>query len=66
MLHENQRVASTDRWFVFGGNPDNTGGGIIASFNCLKQAQALAEDAIKEGYTHVRVVTWQQMFEEIN
>ena len=64
MLHDNpQRVVATDKWFVLGGNPDGNGGGVIATRNVLKDAQALAEEAIKEGYTHVSVQTWEQMFE---
>ena len=61
MLHDNQRVDSHDRWFVCGGNPDGDGGGVIASFNDLRKAQAFVEVAIKADYTRVRVQTWEQM-----
>jgi hypothetical protein len=63
MLHDNQRINSTDAYFVCGGNPDNTGGGIIGSRQTFAEALILKIEAIKAGYRKVSILTWIELQE---
>jgi len=58
---ENLRVVATDRFFVCGGNPDGSGGGVIGSFKEMADAVALKVDLIKADYNHVQILTWDEM-----
>lgn len=61
LLHETEPVSTQDKWFVCGGNPSGNGGGVIGTRYTLIAAQALQKEAIKQNYTRVRVLTWEQL-----
>jgi len=64
-LHCNQRVVATDVYFVCGGNPEkNSGGGVIGSRKTWADAITLKLEAIKRGYRHVQIFTWNEMMED--
>lgn len=60
-LHEISRIHTTDPFFVCGGNPDGSGGGVIGSCTSFHEAQILQARAIRESYTHVKIMTWDEM-----
>jgi len=62
-IHENMRVVVTDTYFVCGGNPDGSGGGVITTTNRLDEAHALQIQAIKQNYSMVRVLTYAELME---
>jgi hypothetical protein len=61
MLHDNQRYDSRDKFFICGGNPDGSGGGLIGSRDRWDEAVAFKLEAIKQNYTRVRIYTWIEM-----
>lgn len=62
-LHESSRFSFKDDYFVSGGNPDGSGGGIIGTAPTRIGAIALQVDAVKCGYTKVRVLTYKEISE---
>jgi hypothetical protein len=60
---DNQRANSKDALFICGGNPDNSGGGIIASCNTRRQAEQLQVEALKFGFTFVVIQTWKEFLD---
>lgn len=64
MLHETERIYSTDRYIITGGNPDGNGGGVIGTRNRLDDAIALHAAAIQTGYTNVRMMTWEELMKD--
>jgi hypothetical protein len=61
MLHENQWVASTDRFIICGGNPHGDGGGVIGTRDRWEDAVELKIQAIKLNYTRVQIMTWREL-----
>ena len=61
MLHDNEHVSTRDKYFVCGGNPDGSGGGVIGTRNTWDGAIALKIQAIKADYTKVRILTYTEM-----
>ena len=61
LLHETENPSTKDKFFVCGGNPDNSGGGVIGSRNTWGGAVLLKTLAIKQGYSKVRILTWNEM-----
>lgn len=55
--HDEQRVCSTDSWFVLGGNPNEDGGGVIASTTSEFKAMDIKAEAVKRGYRNVVIVS---------
>jgi len=64
MLHETARYSDHDTFFVVGGNPDDSGGGVIGTAPNLTEANALRDAAIKANYSRVRVRTWRELVSE--
>jgi len=64
MLHHTARYKDSDRFFVIGMNPDDSGGGVIGTAPTLTEANALRDQAIKENYSIVRVRTWRELVSE--
>jgi hypothetical protein len=61
MLHDTERVDVRDKYFVCGGNPDGSGGGVIGTRNTWDGALYLKIQAIKADYNNVRILTYQEM-----
>jgi hypothetical protein len=63
LLHETEYVDTRDRFFVCGGNPDGSGGGVIGTRDTWDGATSLKVRAIVAGYTDVRIWNWKEMME---
>jgi len=61
LLHDIYSVNANHKYFVCGRNPDGKGGGAIASFNSYKDAYTVSLQAINQGYTRVRVMTYEEI-----
>lgn len=61
---DTQRVNSRDKFFVTGSNPDNNGGGVIATTSTLDAAIAIKIEAIKAGFGKVQVLTSEEFWNE--
>jgi len=64
LLHDTEGVNARDKYFIVGGNPDGSGGGVITSRNTLDGAQTIQRRAIMQGYTQVRILTYDEMMKE--
>jgi hypothetical protein len=62
--HDNQRIVSTDPWFVTGGNPDGNGGGVIATCRSEFRAIDIKWEALVQGYRGVQVISAKDFWKE--
>ena len=60
--HDQFGVNANDKWFVVAGNPNQNSGGIVASTNFEFKALDIKNEAIKQGYKNVRVVSWVDLW----
>ena len=55
-------VSSKDEWFLTGGFPDASGGGILASSYSFERLADVKAEAMKLGFRDCKIVEWTDFY----